>query len=166
MTSVAELWARLREAYSGRHLSAENARAYDTAEASFLASGPERLEILSKALLSADRHLGITVCERLSPVDLTSMFDALVFYASWDNGLVGMARRLIKAMPRQWVLERIEAAAEPYLAEGGEQYRRFLELYEELSDALTRKLAERALAHSDPTVQEAGQDAMDWIRER
>jgi len=53
------------------------------------------------------------------------------------------------------VLERIEATTEPYLIDGGlEEYRRFLELYLLLDEELTRKLAQRALAHLDPDVDE------------
>jgi hypothetical protein len=62
------------------------------------------------------------------------------------------------------VLERVEAVAEPHLINGDlEEYARYLELYLLLDEELTRKLAQRALAHSDPDVVEAGQDFIEIL---
>jgi hypothetical protein len=44
-----------------------------------------------------------------------------------------------------------------------EEYRRLLELYLLLDEELTRKLAQRALANSDPEVIEAGQDFIELL---
>ena len=77
---------------------------------------------------------------------------------------VHIYRKFILALPRDWVLERVEAIAEPYLINGDmEEYRRYLELYLLLDEELTRKLAQRALAHSDPDVIEAGQDFIEIL---
>ena len=55
-------------------------------------------------------------------------------------------------------------AYRPYLINGDmEEYRRYLELYLLLDEELTRKLAHRALAHSDPDVIEAGQDFIEIL---
>jgi hypothetical protein len=52
-------------------------------------------------------------------------------------------------LPRDWVLARIEAAAEPRLEyEQWDTYRRWLELYEHLDSALMLRLARRAAARS------------------
>jgi hypothetical protein len=75
-----------------------------------------------------------------------------------------MVRSAIKALPRDWVLARIEAAAEPLLIASTEQFqyeefRRLLELYEQLgNEELLARLAQRALEHDDEDVREAGQD--------
>ncbi|MDX1945770.1 MAG: hypothetical protein SFU86_10270 [Pirellulaceae bacterium] len=94
------------------------------------------------------------------------LFPDLVHLASWQHGLIQSARDAIRRLPRAWVLARIEAEAEPLLAGSSEQaqfeeYRRLLELYEQLGDsALIRRLAERAAAHHDEDVREAGQDTL------
>ena len=90
------------------------------------------------------------------------LFDTLVYLASSGHGAIGRVREILLSLPRDWVLTRIEDAAEPYLRDGTyDEYRRFLELYERLDRRLMLKLAQRAAAHSDPDIQEAGQDYLE-----
>ncbi len=72
---------------------------------------------------------------------------------------ISKARQIIWAMPRQWVLEHIEAEAEPILAVATYwEYRRLLELCAGLEEELTQRLARRAVLQADAEIQEAGQD--------
>jgi len=73
-------------------------------------------------------------------------------------------RRGILSLPRAWTVAHIEAAAEPLLQTNDEwEWRRLLEVYERLDEALLRKLAVRATSHQDPDIREAGQDILDWL---
>src|SRR5262245_49081148 len=56
-----------------------------------------------------------------------------------------LGRKALLAIPRDWLLKHITAAAEPLLELEDEwEYRRLLELYWELDRELTQSLAERA----------------------
>jgi hypothetical protein len=98
----------------------------------------------------------------LSIAKRMEQFSVLVRLASCGHGHIQLDRDAIVSLPRDWVLARIEAVAEPLLAASCEQwqfeeYRRLLELYEQLGDSgLVRRLAERAIAHQDEDVREAG----------
>ncbi len=76
-----------------------------------------------------------------------------------------MFRDAILSLPSDWVLARIEQVSEPYLLTGThEEYRRFLELYQELDHPLTLALAQRAASHPDPDIREAGEDFLERLK--
>jgi hypothetical protein len=106
----------------------------------------------------------------LNLADRQALFPDLVWLASWGHGLVQNARDAILSLPRGWVLARIEAIAEPLLAQSSaegqfEEYRRMLELYQQLGDPdLVRRLAHRAAQHPDEDVIEAGHDFLAHCR--
>lgn len=132
----------------------------------FLTSS-ERVQIIRQAIHSADRQVAVRVLEWLDESDIKELFDELLFLASWSNGLVHIARERILALPRDWVLEHVETAAERHLQEGtDDEYRRFLELYSELDLSLAQRLAARAAAHDDEHVQEAGLEFLETLRHR
>lgn len=82
--------------------------------------------------------------------------------ASVGHADVQLARDVILTLPLPWVLERVEAAAEPLLREGaGEEYRRLLELYRLLDRGLMTRLATRSAQHTDADAREAGADFLD-----
>jgi hypothetical protein len=63
----------------------------------------------------------------------------------------------ILALPRAWVLTRIQPAADPILAAGGAgEWRRMMELYQLVDATLLMDLARRAVSHPDPRIAEAG----------
>jgi hypothetical protein len=142
--------------------------AYLEASRSFLAEGVARVPVLRKAL----REPGLPRMEALRMIpylkedERKELFEELVFLASWANGAVQCARDAIRSLPRDWVLARIEEAAEPLLAAGtDDEYRRFLELYELLDRALTLRLARRAAASEDLDIREAGEDFLAMLGE-
>jgi hypothetical protein len=73
-----------------------------------------------------------------------------------------LGRAALQAIPRQWLLLRIEAAAEPLLSLDDDwEYRRLLEVYESIDAGLTAALTSRGLASSNPEIREAAQDFLD-----
>lgn len=84
--------------------------------------------------------------------------------ASFGHGAVGYIREIIHTLSKEWVISRIEQAADPLLENGTyDEYRRFLELYFELDEELTRKLAQRAIQSTDYDIHEAGEDFLSKI---
>jgi hypothetical protein len=134
--------------------------AFNRASRAFLTEAANRAAVLRDALRGPDRGTALFVAPCLKIEELKELFGPLVFLASFSHGSIGAVRDLIRSLPREWVLERIEQEAEPLLREGTyDEYRRFLELYEELgAPDLVRRLALRAAAHADPDVREAGED--------
>jgi hypothetical protein len=73
-------------------------------------------------------------------------------------------RHVVLRIPREWLTQHIEEAAEPFLKDGDDEtFRRFLEFYFEIDPSLTRRLAERALTASDADTREAGADFMEKL---
>lgn len=137
-------------------------RAYTEALGKFLSEGVDRVSLI-REIMREDRNVALKLAEYLSESEHKQLFDVWVAGAS-HHKYVSMYRKFITALPRDWVLERVEDAAEPYLTTGDmEEYRRYLELYLLLDEELTRKLAQRALSHSDPDVIEAGRDFIEIL---
>ena len=136
--------------------------AYTEALGKFLSEGVDRVSLV-REIMREDRVVALKLAEYLSESEHKQLFNLWVGGAS-HHKYVSLYRKFILALPRDWVLERVEAVAEPYLINGDlEEYARYLELYLLLDEELTRKLAQRALAHSDPDVVEAGQDFIEIL---
>jgi hypothetical protein len=136
--------------------------AYSEALRKFVSEGVDRVSLV-RELIREDIVVALKLAEYLSESEHKQLFNIWVAAASHHKH-VQIYRKFILALPRDWVLERIEAIAEPYLVSGDlEEYARYLELYLLLDEELTRKLAQRALAHSDPDVVEAGQDFIEIL---
>lgn len=130
------------------------------ASTEFLTGNINRVALIQYALSSGHgKYTAIYMLRSLKESDLQALFSELVFYASSAHGALGAIREAIMLLPREWILARVEAVAEPLLVDGTyDEYRRLLELYELLDPALVHKLAMRAIQHPDPDIQEAGQD--------
>jgi hypothetical protein len=140
--------------------------AYTQALDSFFSAGVDRVALIRKVIGTGDRNVVVTVARYLKEDEHKQLFDIWVGGASTANSVVHMFRKFILALPRDWVMERIESAAEPYLASGDmDEYRRFLELYLLLDVNLTRKLAQRAVEHQNPEIREAGSDFLELLLE-
>jgi hypothetical protein len=144
------LWAAVVQA-EGRFFAARVA---------FLTDAGNRVDALRAALrTAAQRGTALRVLPFCSPAERQLLFDDLLRLCSVGHSDVLLCREAILSLPRDWVLARVERAAEPLLSAGGEEeYRRLLELYAELDTGLTRRLADRAARHEDPDVREAGTD--------
>jgi hypothetical protein len=135
-------------------------QAFYTARAAFIQGAADRIGVVCTALRSvAGRGTALRLFPMLTLAERQEAFADLVRVASVGHVDVQLARTAILNLPREWVLERIEAVAEPLLQRGDyEEYQRLLELYRDLDPGVTRRLAERAAAHADPDVREAGED--------
>lgn len=149
MTSCEDnaVWVKLNGAQ--HHLTAlwNELKSKEAVLADALRTPHERQPALQLLLTAADDSLR----QRLFPL--------LVELASVGHGHVGLVRSLIKVMPRDWVLARVEQAALPLLARGDdEEHRRIAELYAELDRGLLARHVARCLAHPNEHVREVGED--------
>jgi hypothetical protein len=130
------------------------------ARMAFLSNAEDRVDVLRGALrTAAQRGTALRLLPYCQPHERQDLFSDLLRLASVGHRDVVLCREAIVSLPRSWVLDRIESAAEELLSDGGEEeYRRLLELYAELDAGLTRRLAERAARHPDKVVREAGTD--------
>lgn len=162
-------WSKLMEAYRGYlesvRTSASEANQeelllrYRAVVEEFLSTDVDRVSILKTKLRSSDAKIATVILEYLSIGELQELLEELIMLATYTHWAVQRARTAIQRLPLDWVLARIEATSEPILANGTyDEYRRLLELYRLLDPVLTKRLAERAVAHSDPDIQEAGHD--------
>jgi len=132
----------------------------------FLANDVDRVAVLKQALRSKDRTTAVYVLPRLPLPELQELFDELIFLTSFSHGAVQVVRDVILSLPREWVLDRIEDAAEPLLVNGTyDEYRRFLELYMEIDRHRAKKLALRAAASRDRDIRETGEDFLKRLGE-
>jgi hypothetical protein len=124
------------------------------------------IRILKEALVGhasrLDRDAALNLSNSLKPDELKQVFDELLALAGLILSAVPRARDLILKLPKEWLLEHIEAAAEPLLngqyTATYEIYRLLIILYDQIDQELARRLAQQALAHDDPDIQEAGYD--------
>ena len=70
-----------------------------------------------------------------------------------------LGRRALWGLPRAWVLLHIERCAEPLLELGDEwEYRRLLEVYQQLDADLVHRLALRGLTSPESEIRETAQE--------
>ena len=107
------------------------------------------------------RHLERT--PSLAPEQAEAVVDVLLTLACQCQNMLNLelGNAGLLALPRPWLLARIEADAAPLLElDDGWEYRRLLEVYERLDPALARRLAERGATSSNDEIREA---ADDWL---
>ena len=130
----------------------------------FLVRPADRVSVLSQALRrpGKDRMTALSILGSLPLADRRALRPDLVFLSSWTHGSIQFARDAILALPRAWVVEQIEAIAEPLLTGGDDDaYRRLLELYALLDRDLMLRRARRAAADADADIREAGEDHLE-----
>lgn len=153
-----EVWRKLVETHS----------AFLAASREFFTEGVDRVALVREALRDGkDKFTACHVLTQMQASELEGLFDALVEWASTGHSLIHVFREAILSLPREWVLANIEEAAEPCLRDGTcDEFRRFLELYIRLDHDLTLRLAQRASAHPDADIHEAGRDFLGTLAAR
>ena len=143
-------WNELKDAYAN----------FVKARMKFFQKSPEIVATLRRALDNPGERILALETAALLPIDQRqSLFFDLLTCASYCHGATALSRDLILSLPREWVLQHIEDAAEPILQTGGyEEYQALLDLYFLLDQDLTRRLATRALNQSDPELNEIASD--------
>jgi hypothetical protein len=140
----------------------DSSRDLHTKLRSFL-DDPANVHQLKSQMRHGGRYAAIYAAQRMNPEQLKPLFEELLYLSSFEQGQIQYVRDLIHALPRHWVLARIETDAEPLLANDPDNaYRRLLELYEHLDSELMLRLARRAAAHTDPDIRKAGEDFLEY----
>jgi hypothetical protein len=144
----------------------EAERDFFTARHGFVTEADDRVGIIQQALHKpSERGAALRVLLSRPIPESQALFDDLVQLASVGHADLRLCQELIVRMPRSWVLSKIEASAERLLSEGtDEEYRRLLELYFQLDNDLTMRLASRAASHRDENISEAGRDFLRLLR--
>ena len=142
--------------------------AYIQSRQEFLKNCTNRVAMIQKGLQNPEpRGTALRLFFYLTLPERQSLLDELVDLASVSHSDIDLCRQAILSLPKNWLLETIEASAEGVLADGtDEEYRRLLELYSDLDDRLTEKLIEQALQHEDAEIREAGEDFQNYLKNR
>ncbi len=150
-----DLWMRFVEAE----------RSFTSQRMMLLRRVTELTPILVQALNKPrERSAALNIVEYVGDEEKKHVFDSLLMLASNVHGHTEKSREFLLSLPKQWVLENIEARAEPILQHATqEEYRGLFELYLQLEQGLARRLAERALKHPDSEVREAGEEFIERL---
>jgi hypothetical protein len=153
------LWNELVESYDR----------YALAHRAFFQSPIDRVAIIKWALCKKDLRpavRAVRIAQYLSQEEHMLLFDEWVHWLTVEC-CHSPLRDYILALPREWVLERIEQAVEPHLLNADDiDFRRYLELYYDLDHHLAlMKLALRALEHQDEQIKEVGREFLSVLEE-
>ena len=146
-----ELWRRLVEAES----------AFYAARASLFSSCRNQLVDLVRKGLENPSHrvTALGLVEVLTIEERQQLLPDLLSLACCCHGLTVDARELVLELPREWLIQNIEQAAEPLLGfDDYEEYRGLFQIYLKLDLTLARKLAKRAANHYDADIKDAADD--------
>lgn len=140
-------------------------KAYLKARRNFL-NCHSRVELIRLALQNPlERVMALKLLDSLNSEERESLFDELIKLASVGHSDIELVRSTILSFDKRWLLDNIENRAESLLVNGtDEEYRRLLELYIQIDNEITQKLVMKALQHSDPQVQEAGEDFENYLK--
>ncbi len=143
----------------------ESHKKFVLASGEFFSEEIDRVSLMRHALRGKDRATAVFLLPYLKVSELKQLFNELVFLASFTHGEMRAVRDAILSLPREWVIENIETAAEPLLRNGTyEEYRRLLELLIEIDRDIALKLAHTAAEHPDYDIREAGEDFLERLR--
>jgi hypothetical protein len=153
LESIRRVWREATEAYDV--FTSLRAKLYSD-------NRSQLVEMVNEALIHpqnrSDQYLAFEIAETLTECERLKLLTALLSYCSCGR-LAGQAKSLILALPRHPVLEVIEGAAEPVLAENDFlDWCNILDVFNSLDKELARRFATRMAAHDDPNIREWGSD--------
>lgn len=107
-------------------------------------------------------HIVLAMFDYMNQDELCQIFDGIVYIASTSISYAGYIREVILGLPHDWVVDRIEASAVPFLDDPGDPdpfiaYSLLVGLYERLDAGITVRLAERAMRHTNEEIRELGE---------
>ena len=152
-------WEHLTAAHQS-YLSAS--AACQDAIAKINSEAVDRVALLRYGLRRGGKITAFQLAEFLTTEEKKELLNEWVLYAIHPHSDLELARRIIKSLPRDWLLENIETAVEPLLQEGGaDAFYGVLDFYVDLDfrDHFAR-LADRATRSSDPSIHEVGEQAI------
>jgi hypothetical protein len=92
--------------------------------------------------------------------EIKQLFDTIMIYASYQNGFYKVAQSLILSLPKEWLIEHIETAANKILADenaGYIEYGFILDIYGQIDKKLADDFANRAKNHADSDIRDLGE---------
>jgi tetratricopeptide (TPR) repeat protein len=132
----------------------------EAAPAEFFHPGVDRVALIRDALKlpgGNNRAAAVALLQKMPLEEKHLLFPELIQLARSAHGPIGAVREIIRSLPREWVLERIDAQVEPILRnEEYDDYWMFLELYETLDPSRAVRLARRAAGSADAAIRELG----------
>ncbi|NTX00192.1 hypothetical protein [Myxococcus sp. CA040A] len=152
-----QIWERLVAA----HLS------LSAASREFMVPGVDRVGLIRLALRSGFDQSAGWMIESLPKTELRELFPVLLRLASDGHGAVYLFRDAIRSLPRDWVLPRLREDL-PAILDAGDYdvWRCVLELCSQLDRDMTSDLATKAAAHNDPDIREAGDEYLEYLRNK
>jgi hypothetical protein len=151
-----DIWAQLSETYNAA-LGAERA---------FRGEGVNRTALLRKGLRTGDVAVAFYAADMLTLDEKMELFDVWVEWAMYSQGYTDAAQEIIRSLPRDWVLERIEAVAYPLLDDADSlDYSLLLALFRDLDRDLAERLASKALESPDAETRFVGQQFLDQLEQ-
>ena len=130
------------------------------APADFFRPDVDRVALIRGALKlpgGKNRTAAVALLPKMSLEEKQLLLPELIQLSRSVHGPVGAVREIIFSLPREWLLERIDAQGEPILRrEEYDDYWMFLELYEKLDPMRAVKLARRAAGSVDAAIRELG----------
>lgn len=153
-----ELWQRLVDAEW----------AFYTARARLFSSCRNKLVELTREALKVPQQqvTALGIVKLLMVEERQELLPEVLQLACTVHGQTETASDLVLGLPRQWLLDNIEPAAEPLLRfDDYEEYRGLFQIYLELDLRLAKTLAERAAKHPDVDIQEAADDFFRVLKE-
>ena len=139
---------------------------YDQAKREFLTHTSVRGAILRRELKGRHWKTALDLCRNLSSAENFDLLPELIRLATVGHGLTDSVRSILLNLPRKTLLERLNEEVEPHLRTGGdEEYRRILELYEQVDTEAARRIALRASTNDDEEIAEVGRDFLSKLGE-
>ncbi len=106
----------------------------------------------------------VALMKRMSTEEQKDLFPELMQLARSAHGPVGAVREIILALPRPWVLSRLDGEVSPILeSEEYDDYWMMIELCEPLDPALAVRIARRAALSADAEVSELGLERVERL---
>ena len=122
---------------------------------------PHRIKLVRSAFKNREhRHHAFLMIRYMTIEERKALLDILVGSAYSNSGLRSLATELILSIPKEWLIANIEKYTEPILGrrENAADYcSGFLSLFSDIDDALTLRLAQRAVRSEDEDVREIGE---------
>jgi hypothetical protein len=150
MNSDESLWRRVVDTHTAALEASET----------FMREATDRVEVLRRALRGTvvERLAALGASHRMAVDERKAIFpDLLELCTSQKFGC--SAQDIVLGLPRDWVIDNIEAAARPLLDQADNiDYLMLLSLYERLGNDLAMRLAREGASSSDFDIRELGEE--------
>jgi hypothetical protein len=125
------------------------------------------VSLLRKALKNINhRIVALEIAEILDQEKKKQLLSDLIPIACYPKGDSYLAWNIILSLPKNWLIENIEVAAESMLqSNNANDYVGLLSLCRSVDGNLARKVADRALQHPDPSVRQEVKDFVSGMGE-